>query len=224
MNYNILIVDDEVDICEILAFNFENAGYNTISAYNGHEAIKICREHKIDLIILDVMMPEMSGIDTCKSIKTTLNYQPIIVFHSAKSDEEAQLEAFESGADDYVCKPISVKVLIEKVKVLLKKYHQDIQLNNETIKIGDLVIDKTNFSIEKNNESISLAKKEFNLLYLLAGKPLKVFNRQEILSIVWGDDVIVGDRTIDVHIRKIREKLNGDYIKTVKGVGYKFNI
>lgn len=224
MSYTILIVDDETDICEILSFNIENAGYKTITANNGKQAIEICRNQKIDLILMDVMMPEINGIEACKIIKTSLLYFPIIIFHSAKNEEEAQLEAFESGADDYVCKPISIKVLIEKIKIALKKYTQNIQHTEESFKIGDLVINKTNFNVEKNEEIITLAKKEFHLLELLSSKPLKVFTRIEILENVWGNDVIVGDRTIDVHIRKIREKLNGDYIKTVKGVGYKFNI
>jgi two-component system alkaline phosphatase synthesis response regulator PhoP len=218
----ILIADDEPDILEIIQFNLQSEGYEVITARNGDEAIENAIKHKPSLIILDVMMPGKSGIEVCK----ILRLQPalintLIVFLSALSDEKTEVTGLETGADDYLTKPISPKILVSKINALFRRISKE---ESTVIELGDLKINREKFIITYKNDDIILARKEFELLALLASKPGKVFLRNEILNQVWGTEVIVGDRTIDVHIRKIRQKLNLDCITTVKGVGYKFEL
>jgi len=219
----ILLVDDEPDIIEILSFNLKQQGYKVFSASNGKEALVQVEKVKPHLIILDVMMPVMDGIDTCEAIrKDKRNEEIIIMFLSARSEDYSHLAAFDVGADDYVNKPIKPKVLNSKVNALLRRF-----LNNNTnseIVHGDLIINLDEYKVILKDKKILFPRKEFKLLSLLASQPNKVFKREIILETVWGNDVVVGDRTIDVHVRKLREKIGGNYIKTVKGVGYKFVI
>lgn len=218
----ILIADDEPDILEILDYNLSNEGYEVVSAKNGDEAIINAKKHKPDLIILDIMMPGKSGLEVCNILRTQNDFkETTILFLSALNDESIELKGFDNGADDYITKPVSPKVLISKINAIFKRITKS---HSTTLQIGDLIINREEYNIVYKGEEINLARKEFELLALLAGKPGKVFLRNEILSLVWGSDVIVGDRTIDVHIRKIRQKLGIDCITTVKGVGYKFEI
>ncbi|MDG1933857.1 MAG: response regulator transcription factor [Flavobacteriales bacterium] len=218
----ILIVDDEKDILEFLSYNLEKEGYQVSTALNGVLALDIAKKIKPDLIILDVMMPEMDGISTCSELRKIPETQnSLILFLTARSEEYSELAGFNAGADDYVTKPIKPKLLISRIKALLKR-----NKNNESsssIKIEDIEIDKERHVLMYRGEEIHLARKEFNLLYHLMTIPGKVFTREEIISEVW-NDAYVGDRTIDVHVRKIREKTGSNYIKTIKGVGYKFDI
>ena len=218
----ILIADDEPDILEILQFNLQGEGYQVITAKNGDEAIEAAKNKQPDLIILDVMMPGKNGIETCNILRMQPAFKDtLIIFLSALSDEGTEVRGLETGADDYLTKPISPKILISKVNALFRRLNkEDLGL----ITIGDLAIDREKYIIRYQGKEIILARKEFELLALLASKPSKVFLRNEILNQVWGTEVIVGDRTIDVHIRKIRQKLNLDCITTVKGVGYKFEM
>ncbi|OFX47175.1 MAG: DNA-binding response regulator [Bacteroidetes bacterium GWA2_30_7] len=219
----ILIVDDEPDILEFLKYNLDKQGYKTFTALNGVEGLKVALETIPDLIILDIMMPEMDGIETCKIIKENLLFKnTLVALLSARGEDYTQIAGFESGADDFIVKPIKIRVLIEKIKALLKRTVV-VEVKNK-IFINELIIDKNKFSVTKDNVSIDLPKKEFELLYLLASNPHKVYQRAEIFNIIWGNDTIVGDRTIDVHIRKLREKLGENIIKTIKGVGYRFDI
>jgi len=219
----ILLVDDEPDIIEILSFNLKQQGYKVFSASNGKEALVQVEKVKPHLIILDVMMPVMDGIDTCEAIrKDKRNEEIIIMFLSARSEDYSHLAAFDVGADDYVNKPIKPKVLNSKVNALLRRF-----LNNNTnseIVHGDLIINLDEYKVILKDKKILFPRKEFKLLSLLASQPNKVFKREIILETVWGNDVVVGDRTIDVHVRKLREKIGVNYIKTIKGVGYKFVI
>jgi two-component system alkaline phosphatase synthesis response regulator PhoP len=221
-DYKILLVDDEEDILEFLTYNLKKEGFGVYTATNGNAAISVTKEIKPHLIILDVMMPGLDGIETCREIKQ-FNKNSLILFLTARSEDYTQIAGFESGADDYVTKPIKPRVLISRIKALLKRYYSQPD-NDAVIEINDLVIDRERFVIIRKGMEIILPKKEFELLTLLASKPEKVFSREEIFSRVWGDEVIVGERTIDVHIRKIREKLNIDNIKTIKGVGYKYEL
>jgi two-component system, OmpR family, alkaline phosphatase synthesis response regulator PhoP len=218
----ILIADDEADIVEILSFNLQNEGYEVITAKNGDEALDKAKQHKPDLIILDVMMPGKTGIEVCNILRSQPAFNPtLIIFLTAMSDENSEVIGLETGADDYITKPVSPKVLISKVNALFRR------LSNEgttKIKVGNFEIDREKYLVSFADTEIILARKEFELVALLASKPGKVFLRNEILNRIWGTDVIVGDRTIDVHIRKIRQKLGVDCISTVKGVGYKFEI
>lgn len=220
----ILIADDEPDILEIIQFNLQQEGYEVVTAKNGDEAIEAAKKHQPPLIILDVMMPGKNGMEVCQLLRLQPAFKDtLIIFLSALSDEGTEVRGLETGADDYLTKPISPKVLISKVNALFRR----ISNNNEstgTIQIGDLKIDREKFMIRYQGNDIILARKEFELLALLASKPGKVFLRNDILNQVWGTEVIVGDRTIDVHIRKIRQKLDLDCITTVKGVGYKFEL
>lgn len=219
----ILLVDDEPNIIEILSFNLKQQGYKVFSASNGKEALVQVEKVKPHLIILDVMMPVMDGIDTCEAIrKDKRNEEIIIMFLSARSEDYSHLAAFGVGADDYVNKPIKPKVLNSKVNALLRRF-----LNNNTnseIVHGDLIINLDEYKVILKDKKILFPRKEFKLLSLLASQPNKVFKREIILETVWGNDVVVVDRTIDVHVRKLREKIGGNYIKTIKGVGYKFVI
>lgn len=218
----ILLVDDEPDILEILGYNLSSEGYQVFTAENGVEAIAQAKKHKPHLIILDVMMPEMDGIEACERLRgiPDLN-ETIITFLTARGEDYSQVAGFEAGADDYITKPIKPKVLISKVKALLRRF-KDGPETETSIKVGNLLINREEYKIMKGKEEIVLPRKEFELLSLLASKPGKVFKREDILDRVWGSEVVVGGRTIDVHIRKLREKIGDDKFKTVKGVGYKF--
>jgi two-component system alkaline phosphatase synthesis response regulator PhoP len=225
----ILLVDDEVDILEFISYNLEKEGYKVYTAQNGAEAIKVAEKALPDLIILDVMMPEMDGIAACEEIRRIPALQhTIIAFLTARGEDYSQIAGFEAGADDYITKPIRPKVLVSRVKALLKRTSTvgtapvTIIENTHTVTVGNLVIDKERYLIMKDGEEMILPRKEFELLSLLVSKPGKVFTREEIYYSVWGDNVVVGDRTIDVHIRKLREKIGNDQIKTLKGIGYKF--
>jgi two-component system, OmpR family, alkaline phosphatase synthesis response regulator PhoP len=218
----VLIADDEPDILEIIQYNLVAEGYDVVAAKNGDEALEMAKIHQPALIILDVMMPGKNGIEVCNLLRAQEAYaKTVIIFLSALNDEGTEVKGLETGADDYLTKPISPKVLVSKVNALFRRIAPS---ENGSIKIGDLVIDREKYMINLKGEDIVLARKEFELLALLASKPNKVFLRNEILNQVWGTEVIVGDRTIDVHIRKIRQKLNLDCITTVKGVGYKFDM
>lgn len=224
MNKNdikILLVDDEPDILEIISYNLSGEGYQVITAENGIEAVKKAKKELPQLVILDVMMPEMDGIEACELIRKDANLKDaVITFLTARGEDYSQLAGFDAGADDYITKPIKPKVLISKVKALLRRFREEDA--KDTVKIGNLVINRDEYKIVLKGKEIILPRKEFELLALLASKPGKVFKRDEILDKVWGNEVIVGGRTIDVHIRKLREKIGDDYFKTIKGVGYKF--
>ena len=218
----ILLIDDEPDILEIVGYNLSNEGYQVITGKNGVEAIKLAKKHKPHLIILDVMMPEMDGIEACEQIRNIPELsETIITFLTARGEDYSQLAGFEAGADDYITKPVKPKVLVSKVKALLRRLKKE-EKTEEVIKIGNLIIDREEYKIVKGKEEIILPRKEFELLSLLASKPNKVFKREDILDRVWGNEVVVGGRTIDVHIRKLREKIGDKSFKTIKGVGYKF--
>ena len=220
--FKILLVDDEEDILEFLGYNLRKVGFQVCIAHNGFEAIDVAKQEIPHLIIIDVMMPEMDGVKAVEEIRKlkSLN-KTLIVFLTARSEDYSQIAGFEAGADDYVSKPVKIKVLISRIAALLRR---SIKMEiGESIEVNDLIIDPDRYIVIKNDEEIILPKKEFKLLQLLASSPNKVFSREEIFSRVWGDDVVVGDRTIDVHVRKIREKIGIDNIKTVKGVGYKFD-
>lgn len=217
----ILLVDDEPDILEIISYNLSAEGYQIITAENGLEAVKKAKKELPQLVILDVMMPEMDGIEACELIRKDPNLKNVVItFLTARGEDYSQLAGFDAGADDYITKPIKPKVLISKVKALLRRLKQEDVKG--AVKIGNLVINRDEYKIVLMGEEILLPRKEFELLSLLASKPGKVFKRDEILDKVWGNEVIVGSRTIDVHIRKLREKIGDDYFKTIKGVGYKF--
>lgn len=217
----ILLVDDEPDILEIVGYNLSNEGYQVITAENGAEAVKKAKKEVPHLIILDVMMPEMDGIEACEVIRKNPNLKDtIITFLTARGEDYSQVAGFDAGADDYITKPVKPKVLVSKVKALLRRFKEEAKANKT--KIGNLVIDRDEYKIILEGKEIILPRKEFELLSLLTSKPGKVFKRDEILDKVWGNEVVVGGRTIDVHIRKLREKIGNNSFKTVKGVGYKF--
>jgi len=219
----ILLVDDEPDILEIVGYNLSNEGYKIITAKNGVEGVKKAKKEKPQLIILDVMMPEMDGIEACERIRKIPELSDtIITFLTARGEDYSQVAGFDAGADDYITKPIKPKVLVSKVKALLRRYKEEEEFSSDVLKIGSLTIDREAYKIILKGKELILPRKEFELLSLLTSKPGKVFKREEILDKVWGNEVIVGGRTIDVHIRKLREKIGDDSFKTVKGVGYKF--
>ena len=216
----ILIVDDEKDILEFLTYNLKKRGYDVITANNGQEGLKLAKKNCPDLILLDVMMPEMDGIEVCQQIRKISNItDTYILFLTARSEDYSELAGFDAGADDYITKPIKPKLLISRIEAFLRRKNSVL----DQIKIDNISINRSEYKLIVNDQPIHLAKKEFNLLYLLMTVPGKVFTREEITDRVWGD-LIVGDRTIDVHIRKIREKIGSNHIKTIKGVGYKFDI
>ena len=221
----ILLVDDEPDIIEILSFNLKQEGYNVFSASNGKEAIDKARKIKPHLIIMDVMMPVMDGIESCELIREdkTIN-DVVIMFLTARGEDFSQLAAFDAGADDYVTKPVKPKIFISKVKAILRRKIESQKPRIEKLEYDDLLIDKSEYNVVANNKPFSLPRKEFELLFLLASNPGKVITREKILEDIWGLGVVVGERTIDVHIRKLREKIGDSFFKTVKGVGYKFVI
>lgn len=220
----ILIVDDEPDIVELITYNLKKAGYVTATAADGVEAIRKAREFRPDLILMDVMMPNKDGLETVRDMRRMPDFeQTVVIFLTALGDEKNEIEGLRVGADDYIAKPIKPELLMTRIGAALRRFKKDDD-EEQKLTFGDLEINKTKFSVTYRDTDISLAKKEFELLSLLASKPGRVFLRQEILQRVWGTDVIVGDRTIDVHIRKIRQKMGLDLITTVKGVGYKFEL
>ena len=217
----ILIADDEPDIREIIQYNLAKEGYETILAKDGNEAIDLARKEKPGMMILDIMMPYKTGLEVCQIIRTNPDMNAmLILFLTALDDETSHINALEYGGDDYISKPIGPKLLVSRVNALFRRSNKEESAN--IIVLDEMTIDPVEFIVEKNGEKIRLAKKEFELLHMLASQPGRVFLRNEILSRIWGNDIIVGDRTIDVHVRKIRQKLNTDNITTVKGVGYKF--
>ena len=218
----ILLVDDEDDVLEFLSYNIRKEGYEVHTANNGAKGLQKAIELKPHLIILDVMMPEMDGIETCREIKQNQQLEnTIVVFLTARGEDYSQIAGFDAGADDYVTKPVKTRLLVSRIKALLRRYRTE-EDSSTKLDLGMMVIDRERYVVFLEGVEISLPRKEFELLLLLASKPNKVFSRDEIFSKVWGDNVIVGDRTIDVHIRKIREKLGINNIKTIKGVGYKY--
>lgn len=219
---SILIIDDEADIRDILAYNLKKEGFEVFTASNGPEGIDLATQHKPSIIILDVMMPEMDGIEVCEILRGKKETQQIkICFLTARSEDYSQIAGFDAGADDYVSKPIKPKVLISRLKAILRRSGATKE-EVPSIESKELIIDRDKYIITMHGESIHLPKKEFELLALLASKPEKVFDRDYILETVWGSGIVVGDRTIDVHIRRLREKIGNEYIRTIKGVGYKY--
>jgi len=225
MNKNdikILLVDDEPDIIEIVSYNLKSEGYQIFTATNGLEAVTSAKKNSPHLILLDIMMPKMDGIEACEKIRKISSLENVIIsFLTARGEDYSQVAGFEAGADDYITKPIKPKVLVSKVKSLLRRLKSEKE-SEETYTVGDIIIDREEYVVYKAGVKISLPRKEFGLFSLLTSKPGKVFKREVILDTVWGNEVVVGGRTIDVHIRKLREKIGDDHFKTVKGVGYKF--
>ena len=224
--FKILLVDDEKDVLEFIGYNLKKSGYEVYTTQNGRDAIEMAKEIKPHLILLDVMMPEMDGVETCEHMRKHQELEStIIAFLTARGEDYSQIAGFEAGGDDYITKPIKPKVLLSRIKALLKRYREKSEIEadeQQVIQVSDLTIDKEKYQVKKGDQELVLPKKEFELLLLLISKPDKVFTRDEIFSRVWGENVVVGDRTIDVHIRKLREKIGGEHIKTVKGVGYKY--
>jgi two-component system, OmpR family, alkaline phosphatase synthesis response regulator PhoP len=220
-DFKILLVDDEPDIIEFLSYNLKKEGYHVFTALTGEEGIDVARKETPHLILLDVMMPGIDGIEVCKELRGIPGMDSVIIaFLTARSEDYSHIAGFEAGADDYISKPIKPRVLLSRIKALLRRSNAGTE--STSVDVGKLRIDRESYLVHKEGEEINLPRKEFELLSLLASKPGKVFAREEILNKVWGDDVVVGDRTIDVHIRKLREKLGEEFIRTVKGVGYKF--
>ncbi len=218
----ILLVDDEPDILEFMSYNLNKEGFEVFTSTNGKDAIRIATQEKPSLIILDVMMPDLDGIETCRVIRETPELKEVLVaFLTARNEDYSQIAGFDAGADDYINKPIKPRVMVSRVKALLRRAGK-LTGGDEVMEVNGFTIDREKYLIVKDNVQINLPKKEFELIALLASKPGKVFTREDILKSVWGEDVVVGDRTIDVHIRKLREKLGDNYIRTIKGVGYKF--
>ncbi|HLV53462.1 MAG TPA: response regulator transcription factor [Cryomorphaceae bacterium] len=219
----ILIVDDEPDIIDLIEYNLEKEGYEVKSATNGLDAIETAKEFLPDLILLDVMMPEMDGIETCVRMREIESLKPsLIAFLTARNEDYSQIAGFEAGADDYISKPIKPRVLLSRIQALLRR--KGGSPPEEAQDLGDLTIDREKYVVTFKGDILELPKKEFELLSLLTESPGRVYTRETILSTIWGEDAVVGDRTIDVHVRKLREKIGNDYIKTVKGVGYKFDV
>ena len=224
-NEKILLVDDEQDILDIISYNLSREGYQVITATNGVDALKLAKQESPELIILDVMMPEMDGMETCYELRKIESLKgTIITFLSARSEDYSQIAGLDSGADDYITKPIKPRVLLSKVKALLRRLEHVTDAEEEKIILGEIELDRSRYLLNKNQETIHLPKKEFELLELLMSKPGRVYTREKIMDKLWEGEVIVGDRTIDVHIRKLREKIGDSLIKTIKGVGYKFDL
>ena len=225
MNTNdvkILLVDDEPDILEIVGYNLKSEGYQVFTASNGAEGVKLAKKVIPHLILLDIMMPQMDGIEACEKIRNIKSLEDVIIsFLTARGEDYSQMAGFDAGADDYITKPVKPKVLVSKVKSLLRRLKTE-DKTDSTTKVGNIVINRDEYIVLKDDKKIALPRKEFELLSLLTSKPGKVFKREVILDSVWGNEVVVGGRTIDVHIRKLREKIGDDFFKTVKGVGYKF--
>ncbi|HET8735529.1 MAG TPA: response regulator transcription factor [Pricia sp.] len=219
----ILLVDDEPDILEIVGYNLSSEGYQVFTAKNGVEGVSLAKKREPHLIILDVMMPEMDGMEACEKIRKIKGLEnTIITFLTARGEDYSQVAGFDAGADDYITKPIRPKVLVSKVKALLRRLKEDETAQEDIFKVGNIVINREEYKIVNKGKELVLPRKEFELLALLTSKPSKVFKRETILDRVWGSEVVVGGRTIDVHIRKLREKIGDEHFKTVKGVGYKF--
>lgn len=223
--HTLLLIDDEPDILEFLSYSLKKEGFKIFTASNGEEGVRMAQQVSPSLILLDVMMPVMDGIETCQIIRKDLNItQPIIAFLTSRAEDYSQIAGFEAGADDYITKPIRPRLLISKVESLLRRLEKPIQTQAQSeLKSNHIEIDREKFMVKTNGANLLLPKKEFELLELLASRPGKVYTRDQILTIVWGNETIVGERTIDVHIRKLREKLGDDYIRTIKGVGYTFS-
>ncbi len=222
-DFKILLVDDEPDILEFVGYNLEKEGFKIKTANNGEEAIEKAKKHKPHLILLDVMMPGMDGIETCDVLRKIPDLDgTLIAFLTARGEDYSQVAGFEAGADDYITKPIKPKVLISRIRALLRRIGNSEEEKTTTAEFGDLVIDQEKYQVRLRGKKLDLPRKEFELLSLLASRPGKVFSREEIMDKIWGTDVIVGGRTIDVHIRKLREKIGDEKIRTIKGVGYKF--
>ena len=220
--FKILVVDDEPDILEFLSYNLEKEGFLVETAENGKQALEKAKKNQPDIVLLDVMMPEMDGIETCRTMREMPQFEhTIIAFLTARTEDYSQIAGFETGADDYISKPIKPRVLVSRLRALLRRYEAK-ESKSSFLDVGNIQIDRERYLIIFNGKEMAVPRKEFELLYLLASKPGKVFKRDEILNEIWGRDIIVGDRTIDVHTRKLREKLGEDLIKTVKGIGYKF--
>jgi len=220
--FKVLIVDDEQDILEFLSYNLEKEGFEVDTAENGKVGVEKAKKNNPDIVLLDVMMPEMDGIEACRQLRELPQFSnTIIAFLTARTEDYSQIAGFETGADDYISKPIKPRVLVSRLRALLRRYEAK-EAKSTFISVGDIEIDRERYIIIHKGTEMTVPRKEFELLYLLASKPGKVFKRDEILNEIWGRDIIVGDRTIDVHIRKLREKLGEDLIKTVKGIGYKF--
>ena len=219
----ILIVDDEPDILELIEYNLKKEGYHVITATNGQQAVSEAKKHLPDLIILDIMMPKMDGIEACRIMRGMPEFKnTFMVFLTARSEEYSEIAGFNVGADDYIAKPIKPRALVSRINAILRRNMQNEEVIENKVEIADLVIDREAFLVYQDGKKVVLAKKEFELLYLLASKPGKVYTREVILKNIWEDSVVVTNRTIDVHIRKLREKLGDNYVSTVKGVGYKF--
>ena len=220
----ILLVDDEPDILEIVGYNLQQEGFQILTAANGREAVATAKKEHPQLIIMDVMMPEMDGMEACEAIRKIPELNDVIItFLTARNEDYSQVAGFDVGADDYISKPIKPKLLVSKVKALLRRLKDEV-VDSQTLNVGDIEINREEYKIIKDGKAIVLPRKEFELFYLLASKPGKVFKRDEILDKVWGSEVVVGGRTIDVHIRKLREKIGEDLFVTIKGVGYKFEM
>ena len=221
----ILIVDDEPDILELIEYNLKKEGYQVFTASNGQEAVAEAKKTLPDLIILDIMMPKMDGIEACRIMRTMPEFKnTFMVFLTARSEEYSEIAGFNVGADDYIAKPIKPRALVSRINAILRRNSSPEEVSDNKLEIGDLVIDREAYLVYQGGEKVVLAKKEFELLYLLASKPGKVYTREIILKNIWEDSVVVTNRTIDVHIRKLREKLGENYVSTVKGVGYKFEL
>ncbi|ATP55911.1 DNA-binding response regulator [Pedobacter ginsengisoli] len=221
----ILIVDDEPDILELIEYNLKKEGYQVFLANNGQEGITIAKKVHPDLIILDIMMPKMDGIEACRLMRAIPEFKnTFMVFLTARSEEYSEIAGFNVGADDYIAKPIKPRALVSRINAILRRNASGDEVSDNKVEIGDLVIDREAYLVFQNGKKVILAKKEFELLYLLASKPGKVYTRESILKNIWEDSVVVTNRTIDVHIRKLREKLGESYVATVKGVGYKFEL
>jgi two-component system alkaline phosphatase synthesis response regulator PhoP len=220
--HTILLVDDEADILEFLSYNLRKEGFKVFTVSDGEEGVRMTQQFQPSLILMDIMMPKMDGIEACQFIRKDLNLQqPIIAFLTSRAEDYAQIAGFEAGADDYITKPIRPRLLISKVESLLRRLSNNL-VNSSSVNTSNLIIEREKFSVQLDGKKIILPKKEFELLELLSSRPGKVFNREQILNIVWGNETVVGERTIDVHIRKLREKLGDAYIRTIKGVGYTF--
>jgi two-component system alkaline phosphatase synthesis response regulator PhoP len=223
-NHKVLVVDDEEVILELLKYNLEKQGYSVKTASDGEKAVELAKKHQPDLILLDIMMPKQDGVETCRQIREIPELaQTFIIFLTARSEEYSEVAAFDVGADDYITKPIKPRALMSRISALFRRDTKKKNVSSQ-ISVGDMVIDRSSYTIRKNGTEITLPKKEFELLYFLAQNPNKVYSRDELLQNIWGSDVYVLARTVDVHIRKVREKIGGSYIKTIKGVGYKFNL
>ncbi len=222
--HKVLVVDDEEPILELLKYNLEKEGYEVKVASNGHLGVEIAKKFKPDVVLLDIMMPQMDGVETCRQLRAMPDLiNTFIVFLTARSEEYSEVAAFDVGADDYITKPIKPRALMSRIQALLRRDSKG-KTSSGMITQGDLVIDRTSYTIRLQGREINLPKKEFELLFFLAQHPNKVFSRDDLLQNIWGSDVYVLARTVDVHIRKVREKIGDDYIATVKGVGYKFNL